>query len=57
MNKSIGQKNFTYLGPVIYNNLPSEVSNIKSRYAFKKCLKKYILSIPRQKVHDIIEGK
>lgn len=57
MNKAIGQKSFTYLGPKLYNMLPRELSNIKSKYAFKKQLKKYILSIPRHEVHDIIECK
>lgn len=42
--KNIGQKNFTFLGKKLYNQLPLEIRKAKTVTLFKTKLKKYLMS-------------
>ena len=56
-NKTIGQRNHIYLSSRLYNKLATELKQIKSIKLFKKSIKKYILSINRYVIHDLIDIK
>lgn len=52
--KTIGQKSYVYLYPRLYNILPVEIKTIKNVNLFKKRIKIWITSIPRNRLKDII---
>lgn len=56
VNKSIGQKNFKYLLPFIYDRLPKNLKLIKSYTTFKNKIKEWIISMPRHIFHDILHN-
>lgn len=53
--KTIGQRCHTYLRSKMYSIVPSSIKQIKSFYSFKKYLKKWLLDIPRNDIHAILE--
>lgn len=57
MQKTIGQKSYSYISSRLYNHLPNEIQDIFSQSSFKKQLRKYVLSIPREQIHDMVDLK
>ena len=57
MNKSLGQKSYTYLSSRLYGHLPIELQNNNNQNVFKRRLKNFIFSTPRGIIHDIINLK
>lgn len=55
--KTITQRSFYYLGPRIYNSLPTELKTINSILLFKKKIKCWIESKSRLEVHSLIDIK
>ena len=43
MNKSVGQRSLSYLGPRTYNDLPNSIRSSKIVRMFKKLLKEHLL--------------
>lgn len=56
-NLTCGQRCFTYLSPRAYNALPNSIKQISSRNKAKVKIKQYILEIPRDEIHDVINPK
>lgn len=52
--KTIGQRNFTYLSPRLYDRLPGDIKHIEKIKVFKKKVKSWLLKTPRQIIHNII---
>lgn len=40
--KTFGERAFNYSGPMVSNNLPEDVKDISSKYAFKKALTTFL---------------
>lgn len=57
VNKTITQRSFTYLGPRVYNETPTEIKNINSMQLFKNRLKKWLLNLNRLYTHQLIDIK
>ena len=57
MTKTIGQRSSFYLGPKIFNSLPSEIKESQSISVFKKNCKNYLLKNNRIKIHQLIDPK
>ena len=43
MNKSVGQRSLSYLGPRTYNDLPNSIRSSKTVRVFKKLLREHLL--------------
>lgn len=56
-SKTVGQRNITYLAPRIYDLLPTELKNIRNYTTYKTKIKIWLLEVPRQIIHDIINQK
>lgn len=56
-DKTIGQRNCNYLGPRLYETLPSYIKNIKKFKIFKAKVKKWLLDNERTRLHDIINQR
>lgn len=56
-DKTIGQRNCNYLGPRLYETLPSYIKNIKNLKLFKAKVKKWLLDNERILFHDIINQR
>lgn len=52
--KTIGQRNYTYLSPRVYNKLPNDIKIIKKIHVFKKKVKLWLLETPRQDIYNLI---
>lgn len=57
VNKTIGQRNYIYIGPKIYDLLPVELKNITSLKKYKKEIKSWIQNTPRLLLHQTIDSK
>lgn len=49
--KIILQRNYTYLGPKLYNKVPAEIKNENKYSTFKTKLKLWLLEKPRSEIH------
>lgn len=57
IHKTKSQRCFTYLGPKLYNLIPTEIKSINSENLFKKKIKQWISLQPRLKIHQIVDLK
>lgn len=55
-NKKIGQRCYTHLGYLLYDQIPDELKNINTTILFRKKVKKWLLDFNRNKLHNIING-
>ena len=55
--KSLLQRNYFYLGPKLYNILPSELKGLHSFGLFKKRLIQWIAQLPRIQIHQYVDFK
>lgn len=52
--KNILQRSYFYLGPKLYNIIPSEIKKINSINLFKNRIKKWVNTIERHQVHQYV---
>lgn len=52
--KTVGQRNYLYLSPRIYDILPERIKNIATLGLFKKKVKQWITQTPRCAFHDLV---
>lgn len=55
-NKTIGQRSFSYIGQVIFNKLPETIKHSTSYHAYRKEIKDWLFTLPRQYAHDLIDS-
>lgn len=54
MEKTIGQKSFTFLSPKVYNAIPNHLKEVNSIKLFKRKLSEWIIATPRTVIHRLI---
>lgn len=57
MQKTIGQRSLSYLGPKIFSSLPYGITTSSTLNKFKKECKNYILLENRENIHSLIDLK
>ncbi|KAK9887096.1 hypothetical protein WA026_020040 [Henosepilachna vigintioctopunctata] len=55
MKKTIGQKSFSYLSPILYNEISSIVRNCSSIKSFKRYIKKWIWQYGRNSINNFLK--
>ena len=55
VSKTISQRCYTYLGPRLYNILPTNIKAINSIDNFKNKIRKWLLNLPRLTTHQFID--
>lgn len=56
-NTTCGQRCFTYLGPKAYNTVPNDIKRELVFSRAKVKIKRYLLEIPREEIHNVINPK
>lgn len=56
MTKTIGQRSYVFLAPRLYNTIP-DIAKINNIFSFKRRLKAFITTIPRETIHKYIDTK
>lgn len=57
MQKTIGQRSLSFLGPKIFSSLPHEITTLSTLNKFKKECKSYILLESRKNIYSLIDLK
>lgn len=54
-HKTIGQRSYWYIGQRLFNILPIHIRNVASPVAYKIRLKRWLLELPRRRLHELFE--
>lgn len=57
VDKTVTQRSFYYLGPLLYRKLPIDIQNLNSLVHFKNKVKKWLKLKPRLEIHSFIDLK